>query len=181
MKRVAIWILAASITVGVAPLAAGTDPMKIGSVDMQRALNLCEAGKEAKGLIAQEVDKMQKAMAGRQKELEKLREDLEKRAAVMSETMRRDKERDYQAKLRDLQRMQKDFEDEIRRKDQELTERILKELAGIIRKIAEERKYTLVVEKNQPAVVFIQGTLDFTDEVIQIMNERRKVPGKNPG
>jgi len=180
MKGIMMGILAGIIAIGGASLALGADPIKIGFVDIQRALNVCDVGKEAKNLIAQEVDKMQKTLAGRQKELEKIREDIEKRGAVMSEAVRREKERDYQAKLRDLQRIQRDFEDDIRRKDQEYTEKILKELAAIIRKIAEEKKYTMVVEKNQPAIIFVQGTLDLTEEVIQIINEQKKVPRKIP-
>lgn len=180
MKRFAIGVFWVSILIGLGPNAMGADSIKIGFVDMQRALNTCEAGKEAKQIIAQEVDKMQKAMTGRQKELEKLREDLEKRGAVMSEAVRKEKERDYQMKLRDMQRLQRDFEEDIRRKDQEYTERILKELALIIRKLAEDKQYTLVVEKNQPAVIYVQGSLDLTDEVIQIINQKLKGAPKLP-
>ncbi len=180
MKQIMLGILAGFIAIGGPSLGFGADPVKIAFVDMQRALNLCDAGKEAKNLITQEVEKMHKAMASRQRELEKLREEMEKRGAVMSEAVRREKERDYQTKLRDAQRIQRDFEDEIRRKDQEHTEKILKELAGIIRKIAEEKKITLVVEKNQPAIIFIQGTLDLTEEVIQAINEAKKVSRKSP-
>jgi outer membrane protein len=180
MKKVTIGAFLILIVMAVGSNARGADSIKIGFVDMQRALNACEAGKEAKQIIAQEVEKMQKAMTGRQKELEKLREDLEKRAAVMSEAVRKEKERDYQTKLRDMQRLQRDFEEDIRRKDQEYTERILKELALIIRKLAEEKQYTLVVEKNQPAVLFVQGSLDLTDEVIQIINQKLKGAPKMP-
>ncbi len=156
-----------------ASAALGAEPFKFAYVDMQKALNYCEAGKEAKKQMTQEVEKIQKVFAGKQKELEKLKEDLEKRGSVMSDAVRKDKERDYQTKVRDMQRMQRDSEDEIRAKDRELTERILKKLADIIRKLGEERKYTMVLEKNQPAVIYISGSLDITEEVIKIMDQRK--------
>ncbi len=152
----------------------GAEAMKIGYVDMQRALNQCEAGQEAKKLITSEVEKMQKNLVTKQKEVEKLKEDLEKRGSVMNETVRRDKERDYQAKFRDLQRIQRDFEEDLRRKDREVTDRVLLDLAKIIKKIGEDGKYTMILEKNQPAIIYISGALELTDEVIKISNQKQK-------
>lgn len=173
MKRMIGLILGMGI-VGLLSPSWGAEPPKMAYVDMQRALNNCEAGKEAKKTITQEVERIQKGFAGRQKEVERLREDLEKRGAVLSESARRDKERDFQLKLRDLQRLQRDSEDEIRRKDREFTDRILKELEMIIKKLGEEGKYTIIFEKNQPAIIYISGILDLTDEVIKIANQKIK-------
>jgi outer membrane protein len=117
---------------------------------------------------------MQKTFAGKQKELEKLKDDLEKRGSVLSETVRREKERDYQAKLRDLQRLQRDYEEDLRRKDRELTDYILKNLEVIVKKLGEEGKYTLILERNQPAIVYISSGLDLTDEVIKISDQKQK-------
>lgn len=147
---------------------------KIGYVDMQRALNTCEAGKEAKKIITREVEKVQKIMEEKRKELDALKEDLEKRATVMSQTARREKEADYQKKLRDLQRMQRDYQEELRRKDRQLTGRILKDLEGIIKKMGEEQKYTVILERNQPTIIYISTGLDLTDEIIKLANQKKK-------
>ena len=92
----------------------------------------------------------------------------------MSETVRTEKERDYQTKLRDLQRMQRDYQDDLRRKDRELTESILKDIDTIVKRIGEEQKYTVILERNQPAVVYISSSLDLTEEIIKLLNEKRK-------
>jgi outer membrane protein len=161
-----VWVLGMLLT----GLGWAADPLKIGYVDMQRALNLCEAGQEAKKVISGEVEKIQKTMEAKQKELNRLREDLEKRGSVMNENVRREKEKDFQNKTREVQRMQRDFEDDIRRKDREYTDRVLRDLAKIAQKIGEEGKYTLILEANQPAIVFISKGLDLTDEVIKQAN-----------
>jgi outer membrane protein len=150
------------------------EPPKFGYVDMQRALNICEAGKEAKKLMTREVERMQKVMGAKQKELETLKGDLEKRGSVMSEAARRDKEADYQKELRDLQRMQRDYQDELRRKDREMTDRILKDLAEAAKKVGEEQKYTAIFERNQPTIIFISNALDLTDEIIKLVNGKKK-------
>ena len=161
-----VWVLAMLPT----GLGWAADPLKIGYVDMQRALNQCEAGQEAKKFITGEVEKIQKTMEAKQKELNRLREDLERRGSVMNESVRREKEKDFQNKTREVQRMQRDFEDDLRRKDREYTERVLRELAVIARRMGEEGKYTLILEGNQPAIVFISKALDLTDEVIKQAN-----------
>jgi len=99
---------------------------------------------------------------------------LEKRGSVLHESVRQQKERDYQAKLRDLQRLQRDYEEDLRRKDRELSDRILKNLEAIIKKMGEEGKYTLILEKNQPSFIYISNILDLTDEVIKRSDKKQK-------
>jgi outer membrane protein len=157
MKKIRILFLSLSLLIVFASLCFGAEPLKIAYVDIQKALNACEAGKEAKRQMVMEAEKMQKSFGGKQKEMEKIKEDLEKRGAVLSENVRREKERDYQAKLRDLQRLQRDYEEDLRRKDRELTERILKDF-----------------DKNQAAIIYISNTLDLTDEVIRRIDHKQK-------
>ncbi len=174
MKKVGILFLSWGLLMVFTSLTFAVEPLKIAYVDMQKALNYCEAGKEAKRQMTLEVEKMQKVFAGKQKELEKIKEDLEKRGSVLSENVRREKERDYQAKLRDLQRLQKDYEDDLRRKDREFTERILKNMEVIIKQMGEEGKYTVILEKNQPTILFISNSLDLTEEVIKRIDQKQK-------
>jgi outer membrane protein len=173
MKKVGVCILSLGMLIVLACPAPGADPLKIAYVDMQKALNSCEAGKEARKQISLEIEKMQKSSAAKQKELEKLKEDLEKRGTVLSETVRTEKEREYQVKLRDLQRMQRDFEEGLRQKDRDLSDQILRNLQGIAKKIGEEGKYTLILERNQPPIIYISNAVDLTDEVIKIADQQK--------
>ena len=70
--------------------------------------------------------------------------------------------------------MQRDFEEDLRRRDREFTERVLRDLEKIIKKIGEDGKYTLILEKNQPAVIYISGALELTGEVVKIANQTTK-------
>jgi outer membrane protein len=170
MKKMGIWIFCGAVMLAWTAGAWGADPLKIGYVDMQRALNQCVTGQEAKKVITGEVEKMHKSLEGRQKELNKLREDLDKRGTVMNESLRRQKENEYQTKLRDVQRMQRDFEEDVRRKDRELTDKVLRDLAGIVQQIGEEGKYSVILEGNQPSIIYISKGLELTEEVIKRAN-----------
>ena len=170
MKKMGFWTFCGVVILAWTAGAWGADPLKIGYVDMQRALNQCTIGQEAKKTITGEVEKMHKVLEGKQKELNKLREDLEKRGAVMNESLRREKEKEYQTKLRDVQRMQRDFEEDIRRRDRELTDKVLRDLARIVQKIGEEGKYSVILEGNQPSIIYISKGLDLTEEIIKRAN-----------
>ncbi len=174
MRKTGIFIVCWALGMALVSPVWGAEELKIGFVDMQKALNLCTAGQEAKKAISGEVDRMQKTFEAKQKELEKLKEDLEKRGSVMNESVRQERERDYQTKLRDLQRLQRDFEEDLRRRDREFTERVLRDLEKIIKKIGQDGKYTLILERNQPAVIYISGALELTDEVVRIANQKTK-------
>ena len=176
MKRISLLVGLGFVFFGFGTLSTAwsAEPIKIAYVDLQKALNQCEAGKDAKKTITDEVEKMQKSFMGKQRELEKIKEDLEKKGSVLSEAVRREKEKEYQTKLRDMQRLQRDYEEDLRRKDREYTERILRELEIIVKKLGEEGKYTMILERNQPALVYISGTLEITDEVIKIADRNFK-------
>ncbi len=174
MRKAGILFLCGGLLLGFGSFTFAAEPLKIAYVDMQKALNYCEAGKEAKRQIASEVGRLQKEFNDMQKELEKIKEDLEKRGSVLSENARQQKERDYQTKLRDLQRLQRDSQEDLRRKDREYSDRILKNLEAIIKKIGEEGKYTLILERNQPTIIYISNLLDLTDEVIRRSDKKKK-------
>jgi outer membrane protein len=173
MKKVGVYFLSLGMFIVSAGLALGDEPVKIGFVDIQKVLNISEVGKGARKQMALEMEKIKNEIAGKERELEKLKEDLEKRGALMSETARLEEGRDYELKLRDLQRFRQDVDQEFKFKDRALAEQILKNIGAIAKKIGEEGKFTLILEKNQPAVVYISNTLDLTEEVIKILNQQK--------
>jgi outer membrane protein len=174
MKKKGVLLLVTGFWISWSSLAWGAEPIKIAYVDIQKALNLCEAGKSAKKQMILEVDRMRKNFAGKQKELEKLKEDLEKRGSVLSEAAREGKARDYQTKVRDLQKMERDYQEELQRKDRELTESILRKLDAIVKKMGEDGKYTLILERSQGGIIYISNALDLTDELIKTFDQQGK-------
>ena len=173
MQKVGFYFLSLIMFIISAGLALGEEAVKIGFVDMRKVLNISEAGKAARNQIVLETEKIKNEIVGREREMEKLREDLEKRGTVMSETTRLDKERDFQLKLRDLERFRQYADQEMKLKDRDLTVQVLRKIEPIIRKIAEEEKFSLILEKNDPVVAYGSNTLDLTDEVIKMLDQQK--------
>jgi outer membrane protein len=175
MKRLALALLVFGL---VAPWSAGAqEKLKIGTVDLQRALNECEAGKKAKEGFKVEVDKLQGELQKQKTELEKIKEDVEKKGLVLKDEERKNVEKDYQRRLRDFQRTYKDSQAELQQRDNELTAEILRELADVILQFGAKSDYTLLLEaSNTGAVLYGHKSIDITDQIIEAYNARRKTP-----
>lgn len=171
MKR-SIVILAALL---VAVPAVRADEFKLGTVDLQRALNECDAGKTAKEHFKTQVDKLQAELAKQKGDIEKIKDEVEKKGMVLKDEERKNVERDYQKRLRDFQRMYKDSQAELQQRDNELTGEILRELQEVIAEWGAKQSFTLVLEaSNTGAVLYNSRAVDITEQVIQEYNTKRK-------
>lgn len=148
--------------------------LKIGCVDIQRAVNDCNAGKEAKKEIIKEVEKFQRLVAEKQKELQTLKESLDKQNPLLKPEARATKEKEFQNKLREFQRWGEDNQNEINQKWMELERNIATGLLKVIRKIGAEEGYTLILEKNENILLFGSKSIDLTDRVIKAYDLQKK-------
>jgi len=162
MKKVIILLV--SLLMLAAPALAET---KIAYVDLQKALNLSKAGVEAKNEIAAQVKKYEAEFKTKQDDLQKLKTELEKQAVLLSDSAKAQKERDFQQNVKELQRFQKDIKEELQLKDSEHTKRILNELFEILQKLGKDGGYSMVIEKNEGAVIYADESVDLTDELIE--------------
>jgi len=171
MKRI---ILAGIVAACFASTAVFAADLKLGYIDMQRALNGSEAGKEAKEQLASKVKKYQDEINVKQGELKKLKDELEKQGMLLSDSARAAKEKDYQNKLKDFQRFTKDAQDELQGKDEELTRRILEGMEKVIQTFGRQNGYTFIFVKNDSMLLFVDEKADLTEEVLKLFNANRK-------
>lgn len=163
--------------IGLGLLLTGTvaaQEIKIGYVDLQRALNDCEAGAKAKEEFKRQVDRLQAELQKQKEEIEKLQDQLEKKAAVMKPDERRNLENDYRRRLRDFERKYKDSQGELQLKDNELTSDILKELQVVIQAFGQREGYTLILENSSSTVLYSSQNADLTDRIIDEFNRQSK-------
>ncbi len=148
--------------------------LKIAYVDIQKAVNESNAGKDAKKAITKEVEKFQRQIADKQKELQTLKESLEKQALMLTPDARATREKEYQNKLREFQRWGEDTQNEINQKRAEMERNISLALQKVIQKVGADEGYTLILEKNESIVLFVSKTIDITDRVIKAFDAQKK-------
>ena len=148
--------------------------LKIAYVDIQKAVNESNAGKEAKKAITKDVEKFQHIVADKQKELQTLKESLDKQALMLTPDARANKEKEYQNKLREFQRWGEDTQNEVNQKRMEMERNISAALIKVIQKIGADEGYTVILEKNETIVLYASKLIDITDRVIKAYDAQKK-------
>jgi outer membrane protein len=173
-KKMTVWV-GMVILLGAWLVGPGwTAELKIGSVDIQKAINECQAGKDAKKKIMAEVEKFQRQVGDKQKELQALKESLDKQSAMLTADARGAKEKDYQNKLKDFQRWGEDTQNELNQKRMEMERKIAVDLFRVVQKIGADDNYTVILEKNENLVLFANKSTDLTDRVIKAYDVQKK-------
>ena len=151
--------------------------VKIGVVDLQRAINETEDGRQAKRRLKKLFDERQKSLDSKQQQLKAQKESLERQQDVLSEDALRKKAEKFQAEVMELQQEYMQYQQELSAKEQELTSVILEKMQGILRRIGQTDGYTLILEANEGGVVWVPANLDLTDVLIQRYNKQAKQSG----
>jgi len=173
VKRIG-WVLGIALLAGgFLAGSVGSAELKVASVDIQRAVNECNAGKEAKKEITKEVEKFQRLIAERQKELQTMKETLEKQGPMLNAEARATKEKEFQSKGRDFQRWGEDYQNELNQKRVEKERAISMSLQKVIQKLGADEGYTLIFERNEAIVLYTSKTIDITDRIIKLFDSQK--------
>lgn len=167
------FIPAALLAACIASTTAFAAEQKLGFIEMQRALNSSEAGREAKEQLAARLKKYQDEINVKQDELKRLKDELEKQGPLLNDATKGAKEKDYQQKLKEFQRFTKDAQDELQAKDEEFTRKILEGMEKVIQEYGRKNGYTFIFVRNE-SMLFVDEKADLTDEVLKLFNATRK-------
>ncbi|BCB95147.1 outer membrane protein [Dissulfurispira thermophila] len=175
MKKILVVVVLSFclLSVGMIPQKSNAEALKVGIVDLLRALNESEAGKRAKADLESLIKSKQTSIEEKGKNIEKLKAELEKQAAIISAEAKKAKEEELERLIRDYQRVVADSQAEVKKKEGELTGEILKDLREMINKIVQEEGYNLILENAEGLVLYANKSLDLTDKVIKRYNESK--------
>ena len=141
MKRLALRRLCSCcLLVGRAAGRAGPGALKLGYVDLQRALMETEDGRKARADLKKVFDQKQKELDEQQTQLKKAMEDLEKKRTLLPADKVREKEAEMQGKLQKVQQTYMRHQQDLQGKEQEATGKIFERMQRIIAKIAVDRE-----------------------------------------
>ncbi len=147
--------------------------VKIGYVDMQKAIQTTKAGQKAKKDLEAEFEKRKKSLQSKETELKKMGEELEKKAMVLSEDVRMSKQKEFQEKMMEFQQTVQKNQKEIQDQERKLTEPILKKLQAVIEEMAKKDSYTVIMEKRENGVLWAQKELDITEQVVKAFESKK--------
>lgn len=155
--------------------------LRIAVVDLQRALNECDAGKKAKEQVKAKFEKAQNQLKKEREDLDKARDEFEKQAILLKDDDRRNRERELENRTLDFKRKYEDMQRDLKRTDGELTSGIIEQLYGIVSDYGKAQGYTLVLEASS-GLLYADKALDITDAIVKIQNSgKTPQPAAKPG
>ncbi|OGS98010.1 MAG: hypothetical protein A3F73_04920 [Gallionellales bacterium RIFCSPLOWO2_12_FULL_59_22] len=163
MEKTAMIIKVCALAILLAAGAAQAADFRVGVVDTERILRESVPAMKAEKKIEKEFsgrDQEIKSMIKQSKELQTL---LEKDGSKLPDADHRNKERELTAMNVNLQRMQREFREDLNlRKNEELAI-VLEQANKAIQAIAEEEKFDLILQE----AVYRNPRIDITDRVIK--------------
>jgi outer membrane protein len=151
-----------------APLAEAQEKIKIGYIDIQKAISESNAGKKARERFQVQVKKAEADLLKEKNDVERLKSDFDKKAPLMKDEERKNMEKELQRRLLVYQRSMQDSQQDLRQKEGEMTAEILKDLEKVVTDYGKSEKFTLIVERSQ--ILYHDHAIDVTDRVIEIYN-----------
>ena len=152
--------------------AVASAQVKIGFIDIQRAISESAAGKRAKDKFQAQVKKAEADLLKEKNDLERLKAELDKKGPLLKEDERRNLEGDLQKRYVNYQRSMSDQQQDLRQKEGEMTADILKELEKIVNEVGKAEKFTLILERSQ--ILYSDQGVDITNKVVETFNSRSK-------
>ena len=146
---------------------------KIGFFNLQEIMQTSNAGKKAADEFKRFYEKETQEIKSMENQLKKMKDELEKQGSVLTQSSRSEKEAAYQKKMRDYQLLVNDTNEELKKRDQEMTQKLMPGIIKIVRSIAEREKYTLVIDVATMPIPYYAKENDFSNKVIEEFNKTK--------
>lgn len=142
--------------------------MKVGFVSTERLFRESAPAVRALKKLEKEFQNRDAEVQKLAKQAKDLQAQLEKEGVTMSESDRRNKEQDLARMNRDLQRVQREFREDLNlRKNEELA-LVLERANKVIQEIAEKEKFDLILQE----AVYRSPRIDITDKVLKALADK---------
>ncbi len=156
-------LLTLALSIAAQPVCA--QELRLGFVNTQRILRDAEPAKAAQRKIEAEFGKRDKELQDLAARLKSLSERLERDAAVISESERTRRQREFAELEKDFQRKQREFREDLNQRQNEEVQQLIDRANRIIRQIAEQEKFDLIVQD----AVYWNPRIDVTDKVLRAL------------
>ena len=143
----------------------------IGFVDTARVLKQAPQADKARKKLESEFAPRDKKVIETQKQLKDMEDELSKNASVMSELVRKKREREIISLKRDIKRAKEEFNEDLNiRRNEELT-KLQKQVYETIVTLAREKNYDIILGDN---VLYSSKRVDITDDVLKRLRQNFK-------
>ena len=146
--------------------ANASTTIKLGSVDIQRAIKECKEGIAVRAELQKKAEQFNVELKVLQADYKRLSTDLEKDGSKLSADSRTEKEETLQKKGREFQNRQREAQEEVKQMETDYLKRVVNRLSAIMAKIGDEGKFTAILDRNN-GMFYAGKEIDLTSLLIQ--------------
>ncbi len=145
--------------------------VKIGVIDTQKILRDSQAAKEAQKVFRRDLEAKRAVLKSKEQEVMVLDQEIKKEGPKMEATVLKNKREKLADEMKELKRLRTDLSDDLKKKDAELTQKILKEIDAIVKDYSKKNKYTIILDRRM--VIDFDETVEITNDVIKIYDKKK--------
>lgn len=138
--------------------------LKIGFVNIPAVLEKAPQAEKAKKRLEQEFSPRDKQLVAQQNDIKNLEERLNRDAAVMGDSERRNLEKDILNKQREFKRSQQEFSEDFNIRRNEELGKLQRKIVEAIRDLAKSQSFDLLLTEG---VIYASESVDVTNEIQQ--------------
>jgi outer membrane protein len=173
MKRIIVALFAVCLICATSGTLSAQDT-KIVFLDSQKILLDSVAGKDAYKQLNTLKDQKASELEKKQNKLKTMVDQLQAKSATMSTSAKEDLESKYDKELKDYNRAVKDAQDDLRRKEMDFLKPFSKDLDEIIKAYSEKYNIDIVLDKQNPAIVYANPRIDITSQIIAAFDKHNQ-------
>lgn len=140
-------------------------------VDIQKVLNDSTAGKAAKSSLESKFKGKKEKLDSHKKEVISMQDELKKQSGVLSDDALQSKAESFRKREKEVAREFQDFQEEFTRENGTKVSKIMERVYDIVNELAEEKKCSTVLEKNDRIVLYASPAGELTKDVISKLNQ----------
>jgi len=163
-------VAALMITLQHAHAADPAPSLKVGVVNTERIMRESAPADRVKKKMEKEFEGRVQELQKMEKQAKELQTKIEKDGVTMSESDRQGKERELGALTRELQRKNRELQEDLNRRRNEELSGLLDQINKVIKKMAESEKYDLILQD----AVYHSPRIDMTDKVLKALAAENK-------
>jgi outer membrane protein len=169
--RTALRLATLALALGLAPAARAE--VKLGFVDIQRALKETGEGKAASAVLNSEFSERGKALEAKEKELIGVRDELQKQAALLTPEVRAKKIQEFQEKAGAHDEAKFKLQQEATSRERALVRPLADKMLSLLRELAQSKGYTMIFDhdptgdRDRSGILYAPAAMDLTNELIR--------------
>ena len=158
--------------------------VRIGTVNMEKAMQSVELGKKAKAQIEKEISATTESLQKKKKALQARSQEFENQSLAISQSEAQKRGAALQKDIMEFQQETAKKQVDLEQRQRELFQPILNKMKHTIAEVAKKHEFSVVLEKGENPMLMAQPVLysqpedDITSEVITTFDKQHKATAK---